>query len=479
MQIDSLARVFEDAETRRRSLVERARSDDPVPAVFGGGGDVGGLGLLSNQSALAQHERQYTHNTGWVFSCVKTIAQRAAGQRVRVGRWKGTAAAPRPGSQADFEFRATRASMPLSMKQLASQVELVEHHPLIDAVERPNDIMTYWQLMFVSVASIVLTGKGYWWTYPNKTVERPWTVMPMPASWMTPRHKKNKLFDQWSVQPAASATPFTVPGNEIAYFYLPDPSNPLGAVSMLQAQSRSVVADEALSEAQRRAFSRGIFPGHALKVGRLPGADGTPGLRPHLTDEQRLQIIGMIKQSYRGVANYDEPLILDGLIEEVMKVSLTPREMDFIQSGKYTKSRITQGFGTNPIVMGELENANRASSYTADDNFCRSTINPLLDLMSQTLTMWVAPLFAAPSERLYVWIEPAMADDPEFQLTVEDSMTAYPSLTVNEKRMRHGYPPVAGGDVLWVPTTMRAVAVADLEAEAAAGGQQGGAGAGN
>src|SRR5262249_38155193 len=155
------------------------------------------------------------------------------------------------------------------------------------------------------------------------------------------------------------------------------------------------VTDVALQQAQERAFLLGLFPGLAVVIGKQAAASltGTPGERPLLTKEQRLSIITALKQAYRGSRNYDEPIILDALIEDVKKVTQNPREMDFLNSGNATKERVTQGFGTNPIVMGEIEGANRASAIVADRIFCDVTINPKIELISQCLTRWVAPRY--------------------------------------------------------------------------------------
>src|SRR5205807_2284206 len=108
------------------------------------------------------------------------------------------------------------------------------------------------------------------------------------------------------------------------------------------------------------------------------------------------QIIMAINQAYRGVTNYGNPLILDGLIEDVKALSRTPAELDFTGSCQLTKARIMQAFGVNPIIAGEIENANRAQAAIADSLFCSATINPKLELLSQWLTKELPPRFDDP-----------------------------------------------------------------------------------
>jgi phage portal protein BeeE len=194
------------------------------------------------------------------------------------------------------------------------------------------------------------------------------------------------------------------------YFSYPDPADPHGAVSPLQAMAGAVDSDEAITTSRISMFRRGIHPSHAVIVGKNPHPDVPAGVRPRLTGAQERQIIGAIRKRYGGATRHGEPLILDGLIEDVKRLSNTPAEMDFLNSGKDTKSRIVQGFGTNPIVMGEVEGANRASASVAELHFCANTLNPKIVLISQCLTEWLAPMFG---EGLTVWIEPCVPHDAE------------------------------------------------------------------
>lgn len=48
-----------------------------------------------------------------------------------------------------------------------------------------------------------------------------------------------------------------------------------------------------------------------------------------LTPEQRGNIIAAFKDAHRGVMNL-EPIVLDGLIQDVERITSAPREMDFL-----------------------------------------------------------------------------------------------------------------------------------------------------
>jgi phage portal protein BeeE len=432
----------------------------PTPSALAGGtGAASPLGALQRPQTTLHALEQYRHFAGWVYACIRPIAQRIAGQNMRVARVPIKGGAGYGRGQADLSQRRRagliKATVPLSLKDFVTEdAEVLDQHPLLDALNDPNAVMVRWALLYVTVASLELTGRAFWWILPRTAGERGmaagWEIWPVPTSWVQPVHGDQRLYQAWKIQPDTASEAVEVPADQIAYIYYPDPSNPLGAVSPLQATARAVVADESIQDAQRRSFGS-MNPGWLLTIGRHPDTiSGGPGQRPILTQDQRRQIIATIKAFYQGVVKWDEPLILDGLIESAVRANMTVREMDFLASGKITKERISQVFGVNPIIMGQVEGANRASSATADDHFCSTTVNPKIELISQCLTAWVGPVFARPGERLLLYLEPAKAFDPEFELDRMKALSDRGGLAVNEFRASLGLPPIQGGDVCFV-----------------------------
>ena len=171
-----------------------------------------------------------------------------------------------------------------------------------------------------------------------------------------------------------------------------------------------------LQKSQLVTFEEGFKPKHALIVGETKDSSGV-GYRPQL-DQIRSGVnsSASLKKLYSGFTKNGEPLILDGMIEDVKKLSNNPDEMDFLDSGKTTKERITQIFGTNPVIMGQLEGANRASSFAAKEHFAEFTVNPKIELINQTLTTTLGPRYEKENEKLVVWMEPIVPADAEMEL---------------------------------------------------------------
>jgi phage portal protein BeeE len=237
------------------------------------------------------------------------------------------------------------------------------------------------------------------------------------------------------VRPKNASEGFEVAGDDLVYFSLPDPSDPFGCLSPLQSQAPAVATDEAIQVAQFRSFKNGIFPGVMIRAGRLPNMlGGTEGPRPVLTQAQRSELTEAIKKSYRGVQNYHEPLIVDGLIESVEKFSLTPAELDFLNSGQVTKARIFQAFGVSPFAVGQVENGNRAAMIVAQQTFAENVLNPLIALLSESMTAWLGPRYAGKGERLIVWVDPVVPKDSELDAQNWNNALRAGACSVNEYR---------------------------------------------
>ena len=104
--------------------------------------------------------------------------------------------------------------------------------------------------------------------------------------------------------------------------------------------------------------------------------------------------------------------------------------MNWLESGQITKERILQGFGVSEAILGSKE-MNRASAIAADKHFIDFTINPKIELLSQTLTEWLSPMFGGD---LVIWIEPCVANDADMQLKWATALARHSAITGDELR---------------------------------------------
>jgi phage portal protein BeeE len=390
--------------------------------------NVGGFqSAMSSNIALAREQLRY--NRDWVFAAVRVIAVRLAGQKIMVGR------KPRMGHSQPMNTGKAGGSHgscggPLWLKsapeyivkQVAGQaenIEVLEDHPFLTDIKRPNDVHVSWHLKQLTAASMSLVGAAYWLkevSVDKATGQPRRKYWPIPRSWIQPNHR-NGLFAEWDIRPPNCNSGWTIPADQILQFFYPDPADPASPLSPLMAMSRAVTTDEWIQSSQMQLLRNSIRPKGILKAGRLPGMmGGAAGTRPVFTPEQRRQLINAIKLAYLGWEKQGEFFLVDGMIEDIVPWGPSVAEMDYLSSCKVTEDRIWLGFGVNPITAGKREGGNRAQAYVAEDHLCSLVINPLIELLSETMTMDLGPLYAQPNEDLLFWIEKCSPRDADLDL---------------------------------------------------------------
>ncbi len=168
---DALDKAFADAD---RMVVNCKTAALSVPAMMTSGV------YRQRTLSIASAEEQLMHFRGWVWSAVRLVAQRIAGQPVCVGKGK-----------------ASRRRY----KSLGEKIEPLESHPLLDGLSDPNDLQTFWQLQFSSIASLELTGRALWWVSKDSRETpqgRTTQILHIPTHWIV---SVTPMQDKWVIRP--------------------------------------------------------------------------------------------------------------------------------------------------------------------------------------------------------------------------------------------------------------------------------------
>jgi phage portal protein BeeE len=436
---NALDRAQQFAESTRLDCRMAVKGGDGLgAAVAMSPGAVTGASYGRFSQSQAHHSEQYSFFSGYPYSIINIIANRLAAQPIKLARILPA------GDRARKQLRPVKELLPKGMQELAGRMEVLEDHRIIRVINDPNPIMIRHHLLYSTFASQEITGFGYWWMYTDDAGKD--FIWPVPVHWIEPVHEPNKLFAYYKLQIPGAGAPIKVPTRQIVRFVVPDPSDPFAGLAPLQANARTVMTDFAIEMAQRMSFENGINPGLAIMVGKPPEFAGVGGDQMMLTKEQREQLIAAVKRRYRGVTRFDEPMILDALIKDVKQITTSPREMGFKDSSILVRNRMTQGWGMNPITMGEMEGVNYASSGAADLHVCRNVYSPRTESNSQTMSCYVLPYFGGNKERLVLYQEAVEPTDPEHDLAKDYGDYDRGIKSRNELRLKRGLPAVANGN---------------------------------
>jgi HK97 family phage portal protein len=347
----------------------------------------------------------------WTFAAVRLTATRVAGQPLRVG--------------------VVKAGRVRGSKQ-AAPAEPLDQHPILTLLDDPNPTQTGWSLIYSMVASLELTGQCLLWL-PMEGERR--QAYYIPSSWIEETVGGAK-YEGWKIRPPNYAgEPIPISADDAVYCIYPNPADPRLPYSPLMAAAAAVDCDSNIITSQASQFRRGWHPSHAIIIGE----EGESKRVPRLTDAQQQQLLRPLLQRYSGTYNHGHPIILDALVKDIKALSTSIKEMDYLTSGRDVKERILQAFGVSPILLGQVEGANRASATVADEIYTGNKINPLLRLLSETLTAWLSPMFSNKGEKLAVWFEPAIVRNEEYELRKWQLLVQAGSADINEMRQAFGF----------------------------------------
>lgn len=407
-------------------------------------GDISGATGGSQQinfggdSAAEQNYREFRN---WVYVFIKAICTRLSGQEYQVGQVIGAEANPERRAKPGMS-KAQRATLPSFLKSAHQELEIFESHPLLDLLNRPNQLQGKAEFLSLSITNLYLTGQAYFlrdgFEKNDGEVSEIWAI---PTSWVAPQHD-GKPFSSYKIKFGSMATAVDVPPEAVQRIYFPDPSGVSEAYSPVAAAITPIRTDNLIQSSQEKMFENGIFPRLVLRAARMPSQDGSTEQQRRfvLTSAQRKHLTFTIRQLWKGVANYGDPPIIDGMIDDITKLSNSPAEMDWLQSGAQVKARIAQAFGVNPIVVGEITGVNRAQATVADQMFCDGVINPLIGMLSIALTEFLGPEFDQ-ELRIKIWLELCVALDAEMSLKKHDTARKNGDINRDEYRAFMGLPP--------------------------------------
>ena len=155
-----------------------------------------------------------------------------------------------------------------------------------------------------------------------------------------------------------------------------------------------------------------------------------------LSDTQFDRLKAELEASYQGAANAGRPLLLDGGLDW-KPLSLSPKDMDFVEAKNGAAREIALAFGVPPLLLG-LPGDNTHSNYAeANRAFYRQTVIPLARRTAEAIAQWLGPAFG---DRIR--LEPdldaieALADERE---SLWRRVAAAPFLSDDEKREAVGY----------------------------------------
>lgn len=358
-------------------------------------------------------EQLLKSNVGWVYACVDAIATEVA----------------------SIHFR-------LFKRKKGGDVEEVEEHDILDLLSRANPYTTKYDLFALSQEYLELVGEAPWFLqFENGKPVNIFLLRPDRLE-VKPPSKEGDLIGGYKyrvLKPNGQFEEVTFEPIEILFLKYADPTKPFRGRGTLQSVVQTVAIDEVAEQFNLNFFTNAAVPSSVV------------GTKKKLKKEVREKLERVLKQKYSGFSNAHKSMILEGEVD-FKNLSLTQREMDFINSSKFNMSKILAGFKVPKSVLGMTEQITVSNAEATDKIFAKRTVKPKMTKLAEMLNEFLVPLFE-PTGDYFLSFDDPVPENVEQKLKIADGGVKGGWLTPNEAREMFGYDAVEGGDELKTPVS--------------------------
>lgn len=334
--------------------------------------------------------------------------------------------------------------------------DLVEKHPFIDLLRKPNEQQTFFDLTEEAVEYLLLTGNEYEAHEQINSQGQPLELFNLRPSRVTIIPDAETLVGGYLYEVNSESIPFTT--EEILHFKLPNPTDEHYGLGVVEAGENTFNTEIELTMSLLSFFANKAQPSGILKV------------NGDIDDDDWEDIKKGWKISHHGSKKVYGTAFLKGDIS-YQQLGLDPGQIGQIEIAHDTRDRILSMFG---VPLGKL--GIRETSEVKDDKedrfFYKETINPLLMRLMNRRNQWLEKVGWGDIEFRYAIRE---FDDLEEMLgAAQKAFTAY-SFTTDEVRKFGGKQPLeTGGDVILRPINLEAVQVVPpkVKAQSSSGSKQ-------
>lgn len=171
------------------------------------------------------------------------------------------------------------------------------------------------------------------------------------------------------------------------------------------------------------------------------------GSAQSLSEDQYQRLRKQIDQQFSGGQNAGRPMLLEGGLDW-REMSLSPKDMDFIEAKHSAAREIAMNYGVPPQLIG-LPDAQTFSNYEqARESFWTETVLPMLGDTLDRMNRWLSNVYGPD---VYLWYEADTIPALESMRAARSKrLNEDRTLTLNEKREAMGMEAIKGGDTLFV-----------------------------
>jgi len=365
-----------------------------------------GIAQTGNIAPARKFSDYLKASVGWVYACVNAISDEIGQIQIKLYRQKGKEA-----------------------------VEVLEH-PALDLLYKCNSFTTKFDFFSTIAQYLELTGEApFYVSFLNGKPDS--MIVLRPDKLSVKQGTQGNIINGYEYELGLGSR-ITLEVDEVVFLRYPDPNKPFRGLGTLQAVARTVDIDEYSEEYNKQFFFNSARPDSALETDQK------------LNEKQLQSITKKFEAKYKGLDNSHKTIILQGGLK-YKPISLTQKDMDFMEQQKFSRDKILGIFRVPRTVLGITDDVNRANAEATDYVFAKRTIKPKLERIIQQLNEFYLPMFKG-TDLMYLDYESPVPEDAvsereDIRLGLQEGF-----MTINEAREEMGESPVGPeGDKLRLP----------------------------
>ena len=332
--------------------------------------------------------------------------------------------------------------------------EIVEQHPLLDLLKRPNPLQSYSEFFNSLFGYVLLGGNAY--------------ILKVGAEMGAPKELHQLRPDRISIKGSGNAIPdryeYSINGrvrstykidavngySELKHIKLWNPLDDYYGLSPMSAAAVEIDQFNMSSKHNVNLLENGARPSGAVIF--KPQDDA--GFAVNLSETQRQQLLTDLNNRFSGAGNAGRPMLLEGDFDW-KEMGLSPKDMDFHQLKNMAATDIALCFGVPSQLVGVPDAQTYANVSEARLALYEETIIPHLKKMESDLNEWLVPMF---DDRLQLEFDidsiPALSERRKRTYDNVASAVREGIMTRNEAREQIGLSPIEGADDLYISANM-------------------------
>jgi len=367
-----------------------------------------GLSILPHQTESGKWQptdfkKQVQAYHDWVYACVRMIAYTAAAVPLRLYR-----------------------------RQKGNDEEITEHR-FLDMMREVNPWTNAFELKIGILQYLEMTGNTYLLINPDR-LALPTELWVLQSQFMKIVPDAQTFIRSYIMEQHGQKVRYDP--EQIVHLKYPNPNDLWYGMSPIMAAAYSVDADEYIEKYRMGLFKRDAVPSAAIEVEKP------------LKKDERTRLESAFKAKYGGYEKSGGLVVLSGGAK-FTPLSLSPKELDFLNSQNANMDKICGIFGVPSLLLSKTEHVNRSNMEAAYLTFLRDTIKPKLTMIAEKFNEKLIPRYG--DKDLYCEFDNPVPEDVKQEMAERESRLNTWMTTVNEERDRIGLDPVEWGDKPLVP----------------------------